>query len=216
MGEQDDASDDELALLDRWQNGDQRAGTVLFERYFASLYRFFRNKVTDGAEDLVQETFLACVRNAQGFRGESSFRSYVFQAAHSKLYDYYRRRHKRDAIDFRTTTVMDLGESPSKMLVRGEEESLLLSALRRLPIELQVLLELFYVERLSGPVLAEVIGVPEGTVRSRLRRARELLREQVAAVADDPDRALESLEDLEAWAERVRSNGLAPPGESKE
>ncbi len=206
----DDAKDDELALLERWQSGEHRAGTVLFERYFAALYRFFRNKVSDGAEDLVQETFLACVRNAGGFRGESTFRSYVFQAAHSKLYDHYRRRHKRDAIDFGTMTVADLGESPSKMLVRGEDEDLLLTALRRLPVDLQVLLELFYVEKLSGPVVSEVMGVPEGTVRSRLRRARELLREQVLAVAGDPDRALESLADLDAWAQRLRDGGLSP------
>ena len=92
--------DEELRLLHRWRAGDSQAGTALFERYFAGVYRFFRNKVTDGAEDLAQETFLACVRNAQGFRGESSFRSYVFRVAYSKLHDHYRRRHKRDAIDF--------------------------------------------------------------------------------------------------------------------
>jgi RNA polymerase sigma factor (sigma-70 family) len=206
-----DEADQELQLLERWRAGDARAGTVLFERYFPGLYRFFRNKVREGAEDLVQETFLACVRNAERFRGESSFRSYVFRAAHSKLFDHYRRRHKRDAIDYGVTSAMDLGESPSKMLVREEDEGLLLAALRRLPLELQIVLELYYVEKLSGPVLSEVLAVPEGTVRSRLRRAREQLREQVQAVATVPDAAVHSLADLDAWAERLRRGGLAPP-----
>jgi RNA polymerase sigma factor (sigma-70 family) len=206
-----DQADDELLLLERWRAGDARAGTLLFERYFPGLYRFFRNKVTEGAEDLVQETFLACVRNVEGFRGESSFRSYVFRAAHSKLYDYYRRRHKRDAIDYGVTSAADLGESPSRLLVREEDESLLLAALRRLPLELQIVLELFYVEKLSGPVLGEVLALPEGTVRSRLRRAREQLREQVQVIAADPGAAVQSLADLEAWAERLRHGGLAQP-----
>ncbi len=204
-------ADEELQLLERWRAGDAKAGTVLFERYFAGLYRFFRNKVTDGAEDLVQETFLACVRNAERFRGESSFRTYVFRAAHNKLYDYYRRRHKRDALDFGVTSAMDLGESPSRLLVREEDEGLLLAALRRLPLELQIVLELFYVEKLSGPVLAEVLAIPEGTVRSRLRRAREQLRVHVELVAASPGAAVQSLDDLEAWAERLRGGGLAAP-----
>ena len=113
-----DEADRELELLERWRAGDARAGTTLFERYFAGLYRFFRNKVTDGAEDLVQETFLACVRSAERFRGDTCFRSYVFRVAHSKLYNHYRDRHRLDAIDFAVTSVMDLGESPSRLLVR--------------------------------------------------------------------------------------------------
>jgi RNA polymerase sigma factor (sigma-70 family) len=207
----DDEAGEELRLLERWRAGDARAGTVLFERYFPGLYRFFRNKVTDGVEDLVQETFLACVRNADRFRGESSFRSYVFRAAQSKLYDHYRRRHKRDAIDFGVTSAQDLGESPSRLLAREEDEGVLLAALRRLPVEQQIVLELFYVERLTASTIREVLEVPEGTVRSRLRRAREQLREEVRAVAADPQRVEQSLADLDAWADRLRRGGLAVP-----
>jgi RNA polymerase sigma-70 factor (ECF subfamily) len=196
---------DDLQLLEAWQGGDKAAGEKLFERHFDALFRFFRNKVRDGADDLVQQTFLACVGSRDRFRKEASFRTYLFRVAHSKLYDHLRANRRNDAIDFGVTSVADLGESPSAALVKDEEQRLLLQGLRLLPVDMQVLLELFYVERLRGPELARVLDLPEGTVRSRLRRGREMLREAVLARAADPESIEMSLADLDAWADRVRA-----------
>ena len=71
----DDAHDDDDDLLERWRAGDKRAGNALFERHFRSLVRFFRNKVSTGIEDLVQETLLACVRGRDRLRDDGSFRA---------------------------------------------------------------------------------------------------------------------------------------------
>lgn len=196
--------DDDLVLLEAWQAGDKAAGERLFERHFDAIFRFFRNKVREGADDLVQQTFLACVRSRDRFRKEASFRTYIFRIAHSKLYDHLRAGRKGDAVDFGVTSVADLGHSPSAILVKDEEQRLLLQGLRRLPVDFQVALELFYVERLRGPQLAEVLGLPEGTVRSRLRRGRELLRAAVLELAENPTSAESSIADLDAWADRVR------------
>ena len=62
-------------------------------------------------------------------------------------------------------------------------------ALRRIPLELQVALELYYWEGMAGPELAAALDLPEGTVRTRLRRGRQLVREQLTelgAPADEP------------------------------
>src|SRR6185436_6575853 len=67
-------------LLSAWRGGDEKAGAELFERHFEALFRFFRNKAGDQAEDLVQETFLACL-SGPAFRGEASFRTYLFTVA---------------------------------------------------------------------------------------------------------------------------------------
>ena len=68
---------DDLELLQRWRDGDRAAGNELFERHFTAVCNFFRNKVSDGVDDLIQRTFVTCLEVEGGFRGESSFRSYL-------------------------------------------------------------------------------------------------------------------------------------------
>lgn len=202
----------DFELLDAWRGGDRMAGNALFDRYFDALFRFFRNKVTDGADDLVQQTFLACVESRDRFRGDSSFRTYLFAVARSKLYDHLGRQHRAGVIDYGVTSCADLGMSPSGMLAEDEQQRLLLVALRSLPVDLQVALELFYFERIHGPELAEVLGVPEGTVRSRLRRGRELLRAQLEKLLHTPLAAEQTMTDLESWAATLRDSVLGPKG----
>jgi RNA polymerase sigma factor (sigma-70 family) len=195
----------DFELLDAWRAGDRSAGNALFDRYFDDVFRFFRNKVSDGAEDLVQQTFLACVQSRDLFRKDASFRTYLFTAARSKLYTYLdKRRREGENVDWGVTSCVDLGVSPSGIIAKNEEQRLLLLALRRLPVDLQIALELFYFEQIRGPQLAEVLGVPEGTVRSRLRRGREILRERIEELASNPSDVESTMGDLEAWAKALR------------
>ncbi len=193
----------DLELLDAWRGGDARAGGVLFRRYFAQLSRFFRNKADLGVEDLIQSTFLACVEGRDRFRETSSFRSYLFAIARHHLYAHYRRQ--RRAVDFTQTSVVDLGASPSGPLGRREETTALLRALRSIPLEYQLVLELTYWEDLKGPEIAEILEIPANTVRSRLSRARAALREALAAGITAPDLLRSTLTDLDRWAEEVRA-----------
>lgn len=201
----------DFELLDAWRDGDREAGNALFDRYFDAIYRFFRNKVSDGAEDLVQQTFLACVQTKDRFRKEASFRTYLFTAARSKLYTYLEKRHREGAIDFGVTSCADLGISPSRMVAKGQEQRFLLEGLRQLPVDLQVALELYYFEQIRGPELAQVLDIPEGTVRSRLRRGREVLRERIEALSNSADAVQTTMTNLEQWAAQVRASVLSPP-----
>ncbi len=186
------------------------AGNALFDRYFDSLFRFFRNKVTEGADDLVQQTFLACVQSRDRFRGDASFRTYLFKAARSKLYTYLDKRRREGGIDYGVTSCADLGVSPSGIVAHNEQQRLLLAALRCLPVDLQVALELFYFEQIRGPELSEVLGVPEGTVRSRLRRGREILRQRLQELLRSPEMVETTMTDLESWAAALRDHVLGP------
>ncbi|MCA9658317.1 MAG: sigma-70 family RNA polymerase sigma factor [Myxococcales bacterium] len=196
------ASSSDLELLEAWRGGDLRAGNALFQRHFAALSRFFRNKIDVGVEDLIQDTFLACVEGRDRFAGRSSFRTYLFSVARHLLYARYRRR-QRD-LDVTVTSVIDLGASPSRPLGRREEEAALLKALRSIPIEHQIALELAYWEGMKGPEIAEILGITANTARSRLARARAALRK---ALADDgASLRLSSVTptDLDAWAASLR------------
>jgi RNA polymerase sigma factor (sigma-70 family) len=174
-------------LLEAWRQGDEAAGNALFERYFEPLFRFFRGKVDDGAEDLVQQTFLALVRSASGVREASSFRAYVFTAARSKLYRHLSQHAaKIGPLDFGVDSIAALAPSPSSWAAEQEEQQVLHDALRRLPVDMQITLELYYLEGFEGDEVARIMDVPIGTVRSRLRRGLERLRREAESLTRSP------------------------------
>jgi RNA polymerase sigma factor (sigma-70 family) len=193
--------DDDLDLLRRWREGDASAGSGLFGRHFAGLYRFFVGKVTRDVEDLIQQTFLACVEGRDRFRGEgrASFRAYLYGIARNLLHGHYRSRsHERfDAV---VTSLEDLAPSPSQLIDGAAQERVLAAALRRIPVDAQVLLELHYWEGLTHPELAAVIGVSLGVIKGRIQRAKDLLRAKVAELdALGPGALGESVADLDRW-----------------
>lgn len=204
--------EEDLELLDRWRGGDVTAGNELFERHFESVHRFFVNKAPSDAADLVQRTFLACVEARDRFREQSSFRTFLFAIAHHELLAHWRKRARAD-LDPSISSLRDLDPSPSTLLARMAEERHLLEALRSIPIELQIALELFYWEGLTGPELANVLDVPEGTARSRLRRGLQLLRDRLAELDQRPGRLASTLASLDGWARSIGQALLELPAE---
>jgi RNA polymerase sigma factor (sigma-70 family) len=199
--------DSDFALLAAWREGDRNAGQELLARYFDAVYGFFRSKIEHLAEDLTQQTFLRCVEARDDVRQGGSFRCYLFVVARNELYGHLRRASTRTTDpDFEVSSLADLVASPSTLLVAREEHKLLVHALRRLPLSLQVALELRYVQRLRGDELAEVLGVPLGTVRSRIRRGVEQLRENVAKLSSSSFPIRTTVTDLQRWAEHLRAS----------
>jgi RNA polymerase sigma factor (sigma-70 family) len=197
-------------LFERWCGGDERSGAELFDRHFAGISRFFRNKVTDEFEDLVQQTFTACLESRDRFRQDSSFRTYLFAIANNILRNHYRSR-RRDRVDLTEVSAYDLAPGPSTVVAKVREQQLLLESLRRIPVELQVILELFYWEGMTAKAIGEVVGESEYTVRNRLRRGKELLRKHMEALARDRVLLESTWGGLERWAEEIKA-GSEPGG----
>lgn len=195
----------DFELLAGWRAGDNAAGTQLFERHFSAIFGFFRSKLEHVAEDLTQETLLRCLRGIDGYRGTSSFRTYLFTIARNVLFSHLARKANRPMPDFEVASLADLDDSASARLEGRERSKLLIHALRRLPVDLQITLELYYVQRLRGAELVEVVGLPAGTVRSRIRRAIEQLRANLEALSSSPERVKTTLTDLHHWAAAVRA-----------
>ena len=170
-------------LLEAWGNGDDGAGEALYRRHFESLYRFFRTKAPGDYEDLIQITMMECVRSKSKFRGDSTFRAFLFGVARNCLLHHFRSRF-RDRLDFDASrsSVADLDPRPSTMAARNAEQARVIEAMRHIPVDLQMVLELHYWEELSTRELAQTLDIPQGTVKSRLRRAREALRAALDAV----------------------------------
>lgn len=201
---------DDGELLIAWRGGDKLAGSELVRRRMPEMIRFFRNKVAAEADiaDLVNQTFLGCVGGKDEFRGETSFRRFVYAIANNVLFAYIRRRskHAREQLDFATVCIGDVApQTASSIVTERRETQALVAALREIPIEDQVVVELMYFEGLSGAQIGEALGLPEGTVRGRLRRGLERLRSRVHAVlAAGPDVAPPSEDELLQWAAHVQ------------
>lgn len=209
MAPKGETTSDDATLLDAWREGDRSAGELLVERHFAVVHGFLRDKVdADAIDDLVQRTFVACVEHQQKFRGEGSFRAWLLGIARNQLLMHYRSkdasRRARDRIE--ALSVDEIVTSPSRVVAHKEEQAILLRALRRIPLEAQLVLELFYWEGLDHAEVAQVLEVAVGTVKSRLSRARERLIDALRELGAPDAVTRSTVVELEAW---VRSLGRA-------
>ena len=195
-------SDEEL--LDAWRGGDSDAGEVLFSRYFDPLYRFFGFKIQDSCEELVQATFAACIEKKTAITEATSFRALLFGFARIEVLRYVQRKHRRREVDLGSDSIDDLATSPSRLMAKREELRLLAAALRRIPIDLQIVIELHYWEGLTTRELRQVLQIPEGTVKSRLRRARECLEQELQRASADPGVVGSTLSGFDRWVLEVR------------
>jgi RNA polymerase sigma-70 factor (ECF subfamily) len=192
-------------LLDLWRRGDREAGKKLFERYYESLECFFVNKIPSGMGDLVQETFRMCLEARDRIEAPDRFRSYLFSIAFNVLRGHFRKKARRGTeIDLDDVSIEAIVPGPCSVLVEREEQRLLLEGLRKIPVADQAILELDYWESMKLSDIAVVLGVPEGTVKSRLHRARRRLKEAMEELAESPELLRSTLADLDDWARRCR------------
>jgi RNA polymerase sigma-70 factor (ECF subfamily) len=171
---------DDASLLRAWVAGDDAAARILVDRYTPKLRRFFGNKVAtvEDANDLMQQTFLACTKSAPEFRGDSSFFTFLLTLARNKLVDYYAvKRRQPELADVDDVSVADLCPGPSTLVARDQRERLLIEGLRRLPLHDQELLEYRFWLDLKTSEIAEILKLNENAVKSRIRRAKGRLAE---------------------------------------
>lgn len=197
---------DDAELLQRWRDGDGAAGNQLFERCFAPIYRFFVNKTRSLAdtEELTQNTFVALMSARDGFLGKSAFLTYALGVANNVLKHYYRDlAREAEPLDPLEASIVALGAGARTQLECAETQQLLLAALREIPAELQIVLELYYVEGLDPGAIGDALGVNPNTVRSRIQRGRDQLRARIDELAARAPAA--QAPDAEAWADLIRT-----------
>jgi RNA polymerase sigma factor (sigma-70 family) len=201
----------DAALLDAWRAGDDRAGEQLFDRHADGVARFFENKVREGAEDLTQATFLRMIEGRERVRHGVAFRGFVIAIARNVLREHLRELGRGRQVDPEVDCMAELAPGPSTLIGAREEHRLLIEGLRRIPIESQILLELFYWERLKSHEIALVFDLPAPTIRTRLARARALLAEKMAELAASPEVLASTLQGLDTWAAELQGQLRSDP-----
>ena len=179
--------DPDLELVARWQAGDRDSFALLVQRHerrvFRVLYRLLGS--LDEAADVAQETFLNLHRHGHRFRRESRFSTFVYRVAANAALNR-RRTLGRDRNRMRELAecqaVAASGSSPGdpeEQAARSQTGRRIQQALLALPERLRLPLVLFDVEGLPYSEISSVVGIPEGTVKSRIHRARRALREEL-------------------------------------
>ncbi|MBQ3077245.1 MAG: sigma-70 family RNA polymerase sigma factor [Clostridia bacterium] len=169
--------------------GDVEAFETLVHRYQRKIYNTVLRLSGDAteAEDLTQEVFLKLYRSLASFRGDSSFSTFVYRVASNTAVDWLR---KRGPQPLSLTDEYEDGESmehalpdpappPEERLLREEQRRALSQAIASLPDHQRLVLVLREVDGLSYQQIAEVTGIGEGTVKSRINRARKNLRKKL-------------------------------------
>ncbi len=178
-------------LVERVQRGDKKAFELLVIKYQRKLMRLVSRLVRDQAEaeDVVQEAFIKAYRALPQFRGESAFYTWLYRIGINTAKNYLVTQGRRAPTSTETNAeeaeTFDDAEqlrdinTPESMLATKQIAATVNLAMESLPEELRVAISLREIEGLSYDEIAEAMGCPIGTVRSRIFRAREAIAEKL-------------------------------------
>ena len=168
-------SDESLMLA--YQNGDAGAFESLYRRHKDGLFSFLFRSCPRPAivEELAQETWMAVVKSAVRYRPDARFRTWLFQIAHNRLVDFWRRPDNRHSP---LNDIREEATAPEPEKSRDALQQRLMDAIGQLPEEQRNAL-LLQEQGFSHKDIAEITAAGEETVKSRLRYARKQLREQL-------------------------------------
>lgn len=192
----------DFELLARWQGGDALAGNTLVSRHYATVRRFFEVRLTHVAEDLTQRVFLDCMHALDRGAVHTSFRAYLLGIARNRMLMHLRSTTRHDEL---RQFADDGRDRPSRktsltaVFARMQQHHLLLRAMVELPPDLQIALQLYYWDGLSTAEIGEVLQVPASTITTRLARARELIKRELARTGTPSPARASLLRDLAGW-----------------
>ena len=174
---------EEKDLICRAARGDAEAFRQLVEAYQTPAYRLAARMCgPDSAEDVTQEAFLAAWRALPEFRGDCRFSTWLYRLVSKAAIDCLRREKKhRDTGDVDDLELPDGGPSPQEQAERSDTRDAVRRALDRLSPEHRQVLLLRFMQELDYGEIARALNVSEGTVKSRINRAKSKLREVLAA-----------------------------------
>lgn len=194
---------DDHDLVKRVQAGDSKAFRALFDKYhrraFAVAMGVVKNQ--DDALDAVQEAFVKVHKNINKFQGSSSFYTWLYRIVMNVSIDHVRRTSRRKNLEFDERTLHEQSEvagdgalmpsvtnsNPGRAALRRELGGAIEAALEELPEHHRAVIVLREVEEMSYEEMAEVLGVPKGTIMSRLFHARKKMQAALAPYLSGED-----------------------------
>lgn len=177
--------DPDFELVQAMASGDSQALEVLYVRHGSSLLVYLLGQLGQRtqAEEVLQDVMLAAWQAAPRFRGDSQVRTWLFSIARHRAANARRRRTLPPAPLDKELVAGD--PRPGDIVERHDRYDAIRRALGQLPEEQRETLELVFFHELSGPEVAQVMGVAPGTVKSRLHRAKAALKQWLSSEEAD-------------------------------
>lgn len=177
-----------IRLLNKAIKGDVRCFEQLAQPLLKPVYnyclRMLRNR--EDAEDISQEVFIKAYRNVTSFEGRSSFSTWIYKIAYNTVVDYTRKKrlttitiHNRGEDGDRDMELPDVINEPGRMLMQSERQRELLAAIYSLRDEYKEVIIMRDIEDAPYQQMADVLELPLGTVKTRIRRARLAVRKKL-------------------------------------
>jgi RNA polymerase sigma-70 factor (ECF subfamily) len=189
-------SDEDGDLVERTKRGARDAFDALVEKYYKKIYNLAYRFVgdTEEANDLAQEIFTAAYQNLKKFRGDAKFSTWLFQIATNRgknRFKYLKRRgyfvnkgltDNGDERETQQRSVPDVSTNPETMLASKQIQKIVQDAINELDPDHKEIVILRDIEGFSYEEIAQLLNLPEGTTKSRLHRARMVLKEKLKRV----------------------------------
>jgi RNA polymerase sigma-70 factor (ECF subfamily) len=173
---------DDVALIDAIAQGDKRALQTLYARHNVRVFRFLLRFVSDeaSAEDLVSEVFLDVWRQAGRFERRSQVSTWLMAIARNKALSVLRRRATEELDEEVAEFIEDPSDSPEVTLQKAETSAVLRQCLGELSPAHREIIDLVYYHEKTIEEVAEIIGVPQNTVKTRMFYARKRIAEMMS------------------------------------
>lgn len=187
-------NNEEVKLIEKSQQGDMKSFERLIRRYQDQAYRTAYGILgnAEDAKDATQEAFIKIYKSLSKFKLQSSFSTWMYRIIHNTCLDILRKRKRRRELPMETKNssgtegyeipVEDAGEGPEALLDYAFLKEEVKRGISKLPEEYQGVVVLRDIEDLSYEEISEVLGISQGTVKSRLNRGRKQLRSYLSSL----------------------------------
>ena len=170
--------DTDVHLIERMARGDTQALDELYARLGGAILGFLTSRLSNRqlAEEVLQDVMLAAWKNAKSFRGDSKVKTWLLVIARNRAINSQRKRSLELVQLNETYGYQSEDTGPMERMVKQANRDVVRSAIDQLPEGQKEVLILVFYHQLSGPEVAEVLDISEGTVKSRLHRAKDQLK----------------------------------------
>lgn len=175
-------------LVQQVLNGNNHAFRFLVSKYQRLVMHVVGRIVqkNDEVEDVCQDVFIKVFKTLKRFRGDSKLSTWIATIAYNTAISHYRKQQRRGEVSYneQPLLIMDKKDNDNKnLLEKSEAKKYLLKLIETLPVNYRTVLTLFHLEEFSYKEIEEITGMPEGTIKSYLSRARKLLKGKIEKVA---------------------------------
>ena len=172
--------DEDIEHIKRVQSGDPGSFEPLIEKYRSFVFGVIRSIIYDPAseEDLAQEAFIQAFKGISRFRYNSKFKTWLYRVTYNVCLNHLRKKKssKMQDSEFDLSSLTDKAPSPDRNHEKSEMKAVLGNVIKTLPPKYRSILHLYYYEDMHYEEISSITGMPLGTIKSHLFRAREKVR----------------------------------------